>query len=142
MNSLKWLAYVSLALVMLPGLYADPHCPGNVASIRPRFVGRSFVVVPVMVDRTGPYDFVLDTGAQITTIDPVLASELHSVQLGATHVTGVGTYSHAEYAKSDLLQLGKYSIKDPLILVQDLKQIQQTDRHIRGILGQNFLGHF
>ena len=142
MKSIKWLPSASLALVMLPGLYAEPHCPGNVASIRPHFVGRSLITVPVMLDSTGPYDFVLDTGAQITTIDPLLASELHPVRLGATHVTGVGTYSHAEYAKSDLLQVGKYSIKDPLILVQDLKQIQQTDRHIRGILGQNFLGHF
>jgi Aspartyl protease len=142
MKTLKWLASASLALVMLPGLCAEPRCPGNVASIRPRFVGRSYIVVPVMLDKTGPYDFVLDTGAQITTIDPALASELHPTQLGATHVTGVGSYSHADYAQLDLLQVGMYATKSPLILVQDLKQIQQTDTRIRGILGENFLEHF
>jgi len=113
-----------------------------VASIRPRIVGRFFIVVPVMLDKTGPYDFVVDTGAQITTIDPLLASELHPTQLGATHVTGVGSYSHADYAQLDLLQVGVYATKSPLILIQDLRQIQRIDTRIRGILGENFLERF
>lgn len=142
MKTLKWLASASLALVMLPGLYAEAHCPGNVASIRPRFVGRSFIVVPVMLDKTGPYDFVVDTGAQITTIDLLLASELHPTRLGATHVTGVGSYSRADYAQLEMLQVGMYAARNPLILVQDLKQLQQTDKRIRGILGENFLERF
>ena len=139
---LRWLALAILAVVMFPALQAEPHCPGNVASIRPRFVGSSLITVPVMLDNTGPYDFVLDTGAQITTIDPVLAAQLHPVPLGATHVTGAGTYSQAAYAQLELLQAGMYFIKNPLILIQDLKQIQQTDARIRGILGENFLEHY
>jgi hypothetical protein len=142
MTTLKWLALASLAIFLLPALNAETHCPGNVASIRPRFVGRSLITVPVMLDNTGPYDFVLDTGAQITTIDPQLASELRPKQLGATHVTGVGTYSRAAYAQLELLQAGDYSIKQPLVLIQDIKQIQQIDLRIRGILGENFLAHF
>lgn len=142
MTTLKWLASASLALAMVPALYGEAHCPGNVASIRLRFVGRSLITVPVMLDNIGPYDFVVDTGAQITTIDPKLAAELHPLPLGATHVTGVGSYSRAAYAQMKLLQVGAYSTKDELILIQDLKQIQQTDPRIRGILGENFLGHF
>jgi Aspartyl protease len=144
----KWLAAASLAVVVFPvalssSLWAEPHyCPGNVASIRPRFTGRSLIAVPVMLDSTGPYDFVVDTGAQITTIDPRLAAELHPKPLGATHVTGVGSYSQASYAQLASLQAGTYSIKDPLVLVQDMQQIQQTDPRIRGILGSNFLEHF
>jgi len=95
-----------------------------------------------MLDGTGPYDFVVDTGAQITTIDPKLAAELHPRQLGATHVTGVGTYSRAEYAQLESLQAGTYAVKDPLVLVQDLSQVQQADPKIQGILGENFLEHF
>jgi hypothetical protein len=70
MRSLKWLAAASLGTIMLPALYAEPHCPGNVASIRPRFVERSIIIVPVMLNNSGPYDFVLDTAAQVTTVDP------------------------------------------------------------------------
>jgi predicted aspartyl protease len=95
-----------------------------------------------MLDNIGPYDFVVDTGAQITTIDPRLAEELQPRPLGATHVTGVGTYSRAAYAQLASIGAGTYSVKDPVVLVQDLSQIQQTDPHLRGILGENFLEHF
>ena len=142
MKTLKWLTSASLALVMLPGLYAEPHCPGNVASIRPRFVGRSLMILPVMLNSFGPYDFMLDTGTRLTTIDPSLASELHLARLGPTHITGVGTYMNAEYGKLETLQAGTHSIKQLLILIQDLRWLQQNDRHIRGILGLNFLEHY
>jgi hypothetical protein len=143
----KWLAAASFAFVLFPAalfsaLWAESRCPGNADSIRLRFAGRSLIAVPVMLDGTGPYDFVVDTGAQITTIDPKLADELHPKALGTTHVTGVGTYSRAAYAQLGSLQAGRYSVKDPLVIVQDLSQIQQADPHIRGILGENFLEHF
>jgi hypothetical protein len=148
----KWLPSASLAVALFPAalfstllcsaLWAEPHCPGNAVSIRPRFTGRSLIAIPVMLDNSGPYDFVVDTGAQITTIDPRLAEERHPKPLGATHVTGAGTYSRAEYAQLGSLQAGTYSVRDPLVIVQDLSQVQQTDPRIRGILGQNFLEHF
>jgi hypothetical protein len=146
-RTIRWLASASLAVVVFPAavysaLSAEPRCPGNAVSIRPRFTGRSLIAVPVMLDNTGPYDFVVDTGAQITTIDPRLAEELHPKPLGTTHVTGVGTYSRASYAQLGSLEVGSYSVKDPLVLVQNLGQVQQADPRIRGILGENFLEHF
>ena len=51
-------------------LHAEPHCPGNVTSVPLRLVQRSQIVVPVMINRSGPYDFMVDTGAQVTTVDP------------------------------------------------------------------------
>jgi predicted aspartyl protease len=128
--------------MLFPAFGAEPHCPGNAVSIRLRFTGRSLIAIPVMLDGTGPYDFVVDTGAQITTIDPQLESELHPKHLGTTHVTGVGSYSRVAYAHLELLEAGAYSMKQPLVLVQDLREIQQTDARIRGILGSNFLEHF
>jgi len=142
MTTLKRFAAASLAFAIIPALCAEARCPGNVASIRLRSAGRSLIVAPVMLDQTGPYDFVVDTGAQITTIDAQLASELHPKVLGATHVTGVGAYSQAAYAELELVQAGTYSMKNPLVLVQDLTQVRQIDHKIRGILGQNFLEHY
>ena len=147
MTTTKWLAAASLAVVVFPvalssALWAEPHCPGNAASIRPRFTGRSLIAIPVMLDETGPYDFVVDTGAQITTIDPKLAAELHPKPLGATHVTGVGTYSRAAYAQLGSVGVGTLVVKEPLVLVQELSQVQGADPRIRGILGENFLEHF
>src|ERR1700747_1096077 len=132
MTTRKWFAAASLAFVMISALCAETRCPGNVASIRLHFAGRSLIVVPVMLDQTGPYDFVVDTPAQITTIDTRLASELHPKALGETHVTGAGTYSRAVYAQLQLLQAGTYSMKDPLVIVQDLVQMWKLDPRIRG----------
>jgi hypothetical protein len=142
MTTLNWLATASLASALLPALYAETHCPGNVASIRPRFVERSIIVVPVRVNDFGPYDFVLDTAEQVTTIDPALALDLHLKLEGTTRVTGAGFSTSAGYAHAERLQAGTYSIKDSLILVHNLGQIQLTDRRVRGILGENFLEHF
>ena len=142
MTNLKWLTSASLALVMLPALYAEPHCPGNVASIRPRFVGRSLMILPVMLNSSGPYDFMVDTGAQLTIVDRSVASEIQLARLGKAHVMGVGTYTDAEYGELETLKAGPYVMKQPLILIQDLRWLQQNDRHIRGILGENFLEHY
>lgn len=142
MKTLKWLTPASLALVTLPGLYAEPHCPGNVESIRPRFVGRSLMILPVMLNSSGPYDFVVDTGTRLTIIDRPLASELHLARLGPKHVIGVGSYMNAEYGELEILQAGTHSMKQPLILIHDLRWLRRNDRHIRAILGSNFLKHY
>jgi hypothetical protein len=142
MTTLKWLALASLAIFLLPALYAEAHCPGNVASIRPRFVERSIVIVPVMLNGSGPYDFVLDTADQITIVDSALAAELHLMSQGITHVIGASTYTQASYAQLESLRAGAYTVKNPLLLISNLGQIQVTDPRVRGILGQNFLGRF
>lgn len=142
MSLIKYFAFVSFATLALSAIHAEAHCPGNVASIRWRAVRRWIITVPVMLDGYGPYDFVVDTGAQITTIDVQLAAQLHPKALGPTHVVGVGAYSRAAYAQLQLLQAGTYSMKDPLVLVQDLTQTEQINHKIRGILGENFLARY
>jgi hypothetical protein len=142
MATFKWLAAVSLAAVMYPALYAEAHCPGNVASIRPRFVERSIVIVPVMINGSGPYDFVLDTAAQITTIDPRLASELRLTLQGSAGVTGAGFSTRASLVRPESMQAGHHLLKNPLLLVHPLGQIQVSDSRVRGILGENFLERF
>lgn len=142
MTSLKWLAPASLVLVLCPAVYCEKGCPGDAASIPLSFVGHSLITVPVMLDGNGPYEFLLDTGAQITSVDTRLASKLGPRLLGETHVTGVGTYSAAEYAQLHLLETGKYSMKGPLVLIRDLTQMRLIDGGIRGILGENFLERY
>lgn len=142
MTTLKWLATASLAVVLLPALYSEVRCPANEASIRPRFVEHSIVIVPVMLNGSGPYDFALDTAAQITIIDPALASELHLQPMGAAHVIGAASYTEAAYARPESLQTGASVAKTPLLLIDDLGEIQVADPHVRGILGENFLERF
>jgi hypothetical protein len=142
MTTLKWLASFSLAIVTFPAIYAEPHCPGNVNSLRLRLVQRSLIVVPVKINHMGPYDFMVDTGAQITTVDPALAWALHLKILGEAGFIGVGFHSHTPFAQLDSLQAGSNAVDTVLAAIQDPGQVQTTDPHVRGILGSNFLEHF
>jgi hypothetical protein len=142
MSLFRSLLLASLVSLVLPAAQGEAHCPGNVASIRPRFIEHSILIVPVTLNHSGPFDFVLDTAAQVTTIDPELAAELRLKMLGQTGVTGAGFSTRASYTRLDSLETGAYEVKNPLLLIHNLGQIQIADRRVRGILGENFLEHF
>jgi Aspartyl protease len=142
MRIFKWLIFTSLATTILPVLQAEPRCPGNVASLRLQMVERSLIVVPVMINHMGPYDFLVDTGAQVTTVDPALAAELRLGIEGTTGLVGVGYRIHPSFAHVDVLEAGSHAVANPEVVVQNLEKLQAADPHIRGILGGNFLGHF
>jgi Aspartyl protease len=76
MSLVRFTTSASLAILALPALYAVPRCPGNVVSLTLRLVQSSLIIVPVEINHSGPYDFLVDTGAQITTVDSSLAVNL------------------------------------------------------------------
>jgi hypothetical protein len=132
----------SLAIVALSALHAEPRCPGNVAGMALRPIQDDLIVVRVRINRTGPYDFLVDTGSQITTIDPVLASVLHLKIDGTTGVSGVRTQSRSAFAFLDLIEVGSHSVPQSLAIIQDIAEFKAADPRIRGILGENFLSRF
>ena len=142
MPTFQWLASITLAAAILPVLHAEPHCPGDVASLRFRLVWRSKIIVPVKINHTGPYDFLVDTGAQVTTVDSALAAELHLTMEGTIGLVGVGYNTHPAFAHLEILEAGSHATANPMVLVHNLGYLQVADPHIRGILGGNFLGHF
>ena len=117
----KWLASITLAAAILPVLHAEPHCPGNVDILRFRLVRRSQIIVPVKINHTGPYDFLVDTGAQVTTIDPALAAELHLTMEGTVRFVGVGFHTHPSFAHLDTLEAGSHAKANPLVVVHNLR---------------------
>ena len=142
MSVIKHFVAASLATLILSALHAEPRCPGNVASLALRRIQDDLIVVRVRINRTGPYDFLVDTGSQITTIDPVLASDLHLRIEGTTGVTGVATQSRSAFAFLDLIEVGSHSVPQSLAVISDIAELKAADPRIRGILGENFLSHF
>jgi hypothetical protein len=104
-------------------------------------VRRSQIIVPVKINHTGPYDFLVDTGAQGTIVDPALAAELHLTMEGTIGVVGVGFHTHPSFAHLEILEAGSHATANPMVVVQDLGFLQVADPSIRGILGGNFLQH-
>jgi hypothetical protein len=142
MSLVKCFVAASLATLALSPLHAEPRCPGNVATLTLRRIQDDLIVVRVLINRTGPYDFLVDTGSQITTIDPVLASDLHLRIEGTAGVSGVATQSRSAFAFLDLIQVGSHSVPQSLVVIQDIAEVKAADPRIRGILGENFLSHF
>src|SRR5258708_2272841 len=139
MSAFKWLASATLATVILPALlpelHAEPHCPGNVAILRFRLVQRSQIIVPVAINHTGPYDFLVDTGAQVTTVDQTLAAELHLKIEGTTGFVGVGFRTRPSFAHLDTLEAGSHALANPLVVIQNIGARQGSRSAHWGISG-------
>lgn len=121
---------------------AEPHCPGNVDSLRLRLIQNAQIIVPVTINKSGPYDFLVDTGAQITTVDPALAKALDLKTEGTTGIIGVGNYARTPFTKLDSVQAGSEGVDHVMAVIQDLGQIQLADARVRGVLAGNFLENF
>jgi Aspartyl protease len=142
MKTFKWFASFVLAATIVSTLSAETHCPGNVASVPFRFVNRHQMLVAVSVNHSGPYNFLLDTGSQITMVDPSLAASLHLATQGTATVVSVGIHGSASFAQLDLLETGSHSVANQKVLVYDLKNLQANGLDIQGVLGEDFLQHF
>jgi hypothetical protein len=142
MSTFKWFASLVLAATMVPTIPAETHCPGNATGITPRFVQRALTVIPVMINKAGPFDFMVDTGSQVTMIDPTLASQLRLKLQGTVGVVSVAGYTKGSVTVLDTLEANSHVLEKPLAIVYDLGPIQAADAHIRGVLGENFLSHF
>jgi hypothetical protein len=136
------LAAVSLAMVVLPSIEAESHCPGSVASVTSRLVQHALIVIPVKVNQAGPFDFMVDTGSQVTVIDPSLAAELSLKAQGRVGLVSVSNVAQASATVLDTLEAGSHVVEETPAIVQDLREIQAADHRIRGVLGESFLAHF
>src|SRR5260370_27737409 len=110
MSIFNILAFVALAAVT-PMVQAKPPCPGNVDSVRVGLIRDGQIIVPVIINETGPYDFLLDTGAQYTTVDLALAKALDLKIKGTTGVFGVGSFAQTPFTELELVRAGSETVE-------------------------------
>ena len=142
MTNLKWLTSFVLSTIMVSPLMSETHCPGRAASLPFRLVNRYQMIVGVSINHSGPYDFLLDTGTQISMVDNTLAQELHLVTRGAALVAGAGFQSPATYARIAEIEAGGREIRDQEFVMYDLHRLLAAHLEVRGILAEDFLQHF
>jgi hypothetical protein len=142
MTSFKRLVCFVLAATMGPALPAKTHCPGNVASVPLHLLNGYLMIVSVFVNHSGPFQFLLDTGTQTTTVDPSLAVELGLTTQGAESIAGVGFQTSASSAQLSQLEAGSHAVANQKVLVYSLDNLQSYGLNIQGVLGEDFLEHF
>jgi hypothetical protein len=142
MSITKQIAPFVLAATTATILQAGSRCPGNVESLSYRQLNRHQIVVQVSINHSGPYNFLLDTGTQMTMIDPALAGELHLATRGEAGVRSGGVNATARLAQADLVEAGSHRVAGLNVLVFGLAISQAATRDLRGVLGEDFLEQF
>ena len=102
----------------------------------------SLILVPVMVNGSGPYEFELDTGSSTTVIDPQLATQLSLPRVGHTTLYGAQSSSRVPIAHASELRLGGARVLNLAVLVESMAGLNEHGGKIRGVLGENFLSRF
>ena len=149
-RSLRWdktvipAAVAAMAiLVLIPGaMLAQAGCPANVKAIPIQRNRQHQMVVSVSLNHSGPYDFLLDTGTQITVVDLLLAADLHLMSTGHAKVAGMSFQGPALFAKLDRLQVGNQVATRQSVLVYNMRNVQRSGFAIRGLLGEDFLSRY
>ena len=122
--------------------HADQACPSGVSTTHSMVLESAQIAVPVDINGIGPFKFVLDTGSQLTLLEPSLAEQLELPIVGSVAIVSVAGRSTATLAGVESLAVGTNETRNPRVAILDLGSIQRINPEVRGILGQDFLAHF
>jgi predicted aspartyl protease len=115
------------------------------AKVKFRLAGgaQPLILLPVHVNNSGPFDFILDTGAGTSLLASELARQLEVKVIGSKEGQSAGGKVSVSLAKVDSLAVGKAMLDDVDVGIVDLGQIAKTiGARIDGDLGHNFLKYF
>jgi predicted aspartyl protease len=112
------------------------------SEVRFRQVSGTLIVVSMTANDKGPFQFVLDTGADTTILDPSLAAQLSLAPLGHTQQTTLAGAQNLVVASLPALAVGPARVQNLPVMIQDLAGLRKMDPQIQGITGQDFLSHF
>jgi predicted aspartyl protease len=107
--------------------------------------GGAALMVPVHINGTGPYDFVLDTGATMTCLDRSLVSRLQLPEATGQRGVGMGIGDGPgalELVRIDSLRVGDATAMELTGCALDLDQFRAVGLEVDGLLGLNYLQEF
>src|SRR4030095_7726356 len=101
------------------------------------------ILVPVQVNDSGPFDFILDTGAGMSLLTSELAAQLGVKILDVKEGQTAGGKVSVSLAKVESLAVGEAKLDNVDVAVVDLGHLGKTvGATIEGDIGYNFLKHF
>ena len=151
MKNNPWLSAILLGTMgLLFGPFSKvtmPHgpeeLPQKLASVQhshiiPFELYKNFVFIPVNINGSKPYHFVLDTGANVSFLNETLANGLN-IEIKHHHESSIGTgetSTRLGFAKGVLLGLDGIDVPASRVAVVPLADIESSvGRQIDGILG-------
>lgn len=130
-----------MVLFALPGaLVAQAHQIHDIVSFR--LCDHYLILVQTMVNGSGPYTFLVDTGTTRTVIDPELARQLHAPVIGKNSLTTVFDVRQDPMVRLAEVRLNEVSAFGMDAIVDQLEQVKILAPGVRGVLGEDFLSRF
>ena len=142
MRSLRLLSLLALFLLASSTVSGEKACPANVTAVQYHPLAHADLGIFVRINNSGPYEFLLDTGAQITVIEPALARELNLETTGLRNIVTLTSDVEVPLVSAAVVELGPVSVQTVRMAVEDLAPLHRESPTVRGILGNNFLSHF
>jgi predicted aspartyl protease len=142
MNRKFFYVFVAYLLASLCGSLAYTQNNSDVIEV-PFAFERSSVIVRVKVNGKGPYNMLLDTGAEQSAVDLITAKELGLKlnPVGGGKVLATGKKENTIYlTKLSQIEISNLMAKDILAVVTDFSKIsQRVGIRVHGVVGYYFL---
>src|ERR1700758_988587 len=101
-----------------------------------------WLMVPVSINGSGPYSFVLDTGSNKTLIRKELLTSLRALASRAVPVNMLNGVSYIYETVVNDVSVAGMTVNNLEVGGVDADQLGRFGVHAQGILGEDFLKHF
>ena len=136
----KFLVY---AAVLCGGLFLFMSGQVSAATIvKFKLLRGHVIVIPITVNGSGPYDFILDTGASTTTVSSEFARVSRLRPADRVELVTVAGSRFLPRAYLSSVSIGAKSVENLEAIINDLTEARAISSGIHGALGQNFLSQF
>jgi hypothetical protein len=142
MLSIRRFSRISLLLICASSLPAIAAPATTEVTARIKIANDYLIVVPVTINGSGPYDFVLDTGSNNTILDQKLADELALPRGKTTTHFGVKGSMSLPAVYADSLSIAGATVDGKGLFLFSSANLKSLPRKVRGILGEDFLQNF
>jgi hypothetical protein len=131
--------FAGCVLLWPVSLFAAPAAD---KAIRFQLLRDYLIVVPVFVNGTGPWNFLVDTGCSSTVIDTELDRQLNPPEIGQTTVALLTGIRHDQRVQLGEIRVGAWSVAGIAARVDSVENARDLAPGVRGILGEDFLRTF
>lgn len=100
------------------------------------------IVIPVTVNGSGPFEFMLDTGASTTLVTPEFARQLRLHPLDRIELVTLAGSQILVRSELARVSVGAQTATGVETLISDLREVRAVEPKVRGVLGMNFLARF
>jgi len=121
---------------------SNPDMEGARDAVRFQLVHDYLIVVPVMVNGTGPWNFLLDTGCTSSMISVDLQRQLNAPDVGHSDVALLTEMRRDQRVLLNDVRVGNTIFAGLQVLADKMDNVRNLVPGLNGILGEDFLSQF